>query len=348
MCETFNGIILEARHKAIITMLEDIRQYCMTRIVVKRENTAKWKSSCGPRICARIEKERVKSGKWQVEWSGGAKHEVFWDNLFFHAREGYVVLLENHNCSCRKWDKTGIPCQHALAALAFQGLDPLEYIAHWFKKETYLKAYQFPVNPLRGRAFWVTSEEGPLLPPIVKKMPGRPATKRRREPMEPRNKSKTNISREGRVMTCSICHTKGHNKARCAQRTNVATNPQAGPQNETISTGNEGSSRGKRPKASVIAAVRGPMQTFRNHSGGIIVGREVRYGFAFITASELLERRHRNLRENNAKLAQQSCTSMESPPATDIEFLVFSTHASTTEPTAEANQRLADCLQTEF
>lgn len=223
MCETFNGVILEARHKAIITMLEDIRQYCMTRIVVKRENTAKWKSSCGPRICARIEKEREKSGKWQVEWSGGAKHEVFWDNLFFHAREGYVVLLENHNCSCRKWDKTGIPCQHALAALAFQGLDPLEYIAHWFKKETYLKAYQFPVNPLRGRAFWATSEEGPLLPPIVKKMPRRPATKRRREPMEPRNKSKTNISREGRVMTCSICHTKGHNKARCAQRTNVVS-----------------------------------------------------------------------------------------------------------------------------
>ncbi|XP_039135770.1 uncharacterized protein LOC120273202 [Dioscorea cayenensis subsp. rotundata] len=67
MCETFNGVILEARHKAIITMFEDIRQYCITRIVVKRENTGKWKSSCGPRICARIEKERAKSGKWQVE-----------------------------------------------------------------------------------------------------------------------------------------------------------------------------------------------------------------------------------------------------------------------------------------
>lgn len=43
-------------------------------------------------------------------------------------------------------------------------------------------------------------------------------------------------------------------------------------------------------------------------------------------------------------MAQQSCTSMESPPATDIEFPVFSTHASTTEPTAEANQRLADWI----
>ncbi|XP_039127844.1 uncharacterized protein LOC120263931 [Dioscorea cayenensis subsp. rotundata] len=37
MCETFNGVILDSRSKPIITMLEDIRQYVMTRVVVKRE-----------------------------------------------------------------------------------------------------------------------------------------------------------------------------------------------------------------------------------------------------------------------------------------------------------------------
>lgn len=32
------------------------------------------------------------------------------------------------------------------------------------------KTYQFPVNPVRGRQFWPTSEEGPMLAPTVRKM----------------------------------------------------------------------------------------------------------------------------------------------------------------------------------
>lgn len=36
MCETFNGVILEARYNSIISMLEDIRQYVMRRVVIKR------------------------------------------------------------------------------------------------------------------------------------------------------------------------------------------------------------------------------------------------------------------------------------------------------------------------
>lgn len=37
MCETFNGVILEATSKPIINMLEDIRQYVMSRVVVKQK-----------------------------------------------------------------------------------------------------------------------------------------------------------------------------------------------------------------------------------------------------------------------------------------------------------------------
>ena len=56
--------MLEARCKPIINMLKDIKQYFMTRIVVKRDQDVNWSSSCGPRILAWIEKERVKGGKW--------------------------------------------------------------------------------------------------------------------------------------------------------------------------------------------------------------------------------------------------------------------------------------------
>lgn len=61
MCETFNGVILEARSKPIINMLEGIRQYVMNRIAIKRDYTKKWRCDCGP---TKVEKEKKKSAKW--------------------------------------------------------------------------------------------------------------------------------------------------------------------------------------------------------------------------------------------------------------------------------------------
>ena len=99
MCETFNGVLLEARSKPIIGMFEDIRQYVMRRLVVKRDCAMKWKMDCGPNIVAKLEKERNKSVKWTVEWNGGASHKVFWDDMVQHVRHSYIVRLENHCCS---------------------------------------------------------------------------------------------------------------------------------------------------------------------------------------------------------------------------------------------------------
>lgn len=77
MCETFNKMILQSRSKPIITMLEDIRQYVMTRIVAKGQYAMKWKTIYGPNIVGKIEKEKKKCSKWQLKWNEGVSHEVF-------------------------------------------------------------------------------------------------------------------------------------------------------------------------------------------------------------------------------------------------------------------------------
>ena len=66
MCETFNGVILEARSTPVITMLEDIRKYVMNRIVAKKSYVMKWKTDFGSNIVSKLEKEDHKTGKWQV------------------------------------------------------------------------------------------------------------------------------------------------------------------------------------------------------------------------------------------------------------------------------------------
>ena len=64
--------------------------------------------------------------------------------------------------------------------------------------------------------FWLKSNEGPIWPPLVKRMSGRPVKKRMREP--PERKKGTKLLRVGRVMKYGYFHEKDHNKASCPKR----------------------------------------------------------------------------------------------------------------------------------
>ncbi|MBA0747688.1 hypothetical protein Gogos_004581, partial [Gossypium gossypioides] len=55
LCEAFNSIIVEARFKSIIRMLEDIRTKMMTRIVQKRKLCNRWKQNYGPLVKAKFD-----------------------------------------------------------------------------------------------------------------------------------------------------------------------------------------------------------------------------------------------------------------------------------------------------
>ncbi|CAN1800327.1 hypothetical protein LINPERHAP1_LOCUS22491 [Linum perenne] len=61
MSESFNSLILAARHKSIYSMLEDIRTMCMEMISVKRKVASKWRSSHCPKILKKLAKNAAKS-----------------------------------------------------------------------------------------------------------------------------------------------------------------------------------------------------------------------------------------------------------------------------------------------
>lgn len=46
---------------------------------------------------------------------------------------------------------------------------------------------------VKGREFWPSSEEGPLLSLMVRRMPRKPTTKKRKETMEVKNKGSTKL-----------------------------------------------------------------------------------------------------------------------------------------------------------
>ncbi|RXH84609.1 hypothetical protein DVH24_032893 [Malus domestica] len=53
---------------------------------------------------------------------------------------GICVLKTKHTCKCRRWDLTGIPCAHGIAAIYRKEDDPYKCVHSCYKKAAYLRA----------------------------------------------------------------------------------------------------------------------------------------------------------------------------------------------------------------
>ncbi|XP_016200246.1 uncharacterized protein LOC107641265 [Arachis ipaensis] len=100
MCEVFNSVIVDAREKPIVSMLEDIRVYIMRRWADNRDRIIEYPREVLPRIRIKVEKQADASGKWVSTYAGRDKYEV---TSIHGGKEKFVVDLKNHECSCRKF-----------------------------------------------------------------------------------------------------------------------------------------------------------------------------------------------------------------------------------------------------
>nr|ANJ02794.1 transposase [Solanum demissum] len=179
MCETFNSWILAARHKSIITMLEDIRHKMMNKHIDMIKFAETWISDIAPMARAILERNE------------------------------------------ELWMLRGIPYPHAICAYYYLNQDPDQHVEHWYKKETFLKAYIHFIQPIPNMRMWPETTNPSIEPPKPRKMPGRPGKKRRKSKDEPKKWGK--LSRKGVKMTCTICKKTGHNKAVCARGEHFST-----------------------------------------------------------------------------------------------------------------------------
>ncbi|XP_021730576.1 uncharacterized protein LOC110697516 [Chenopodium quinoa] len=144
---------------------------------------------------------------------------AFWDGRFtYGVREEitqtrFVVNLLERTCSCNEWKISGVPCNHAVAAIWSAKEQPEHYVATWFRKETYLKAYDFLMEPLNGPHEWPSSNNHNILAPPFKKLKNRPTTKKKKQVWEVTASGK--MKKTGIQMTCSHCGSQGHNKRGC-------------------------------------------------------------------------------------------------------------------------------------
>ncbi|XP_014499203.1 uncharacterized protein LOC106760254 [Vigna radiata var. radiata] len=151
ICEAFNSVIVLARGKPIITMLEEIRLYLMKRWATNRTKVAAMEFTICPKINTKLMKESNLSKYWIPSWSGRklfeVRHTVVITNKF-------TVDLESKECSCRKWMISGIPCCHAIAAMNYCNEDPKNFIPSCFTRTTYEATYAAMIYPVNGKLLW--------------------------------------------------------------------------------------------------------------------------------------------------------------------------------------------------
>ncbi|KAH7844045.1 hypothetical protein Vadar_023666 [Vaccinium darrowii] len=229
LCEPFNKAILFARDKPLLTMLERLRFYLMDRIVKRRDFANKWVDDLGPKIHKKIEKIKSRYGDYHIIPCGEGEFEarhIHWGQ--------YSVNLQKRSCSCRRWELTGIPCEHGALVIAMEGRQPEDYVSDWYSKKTFLTSYKHILHPMNGQDMWEKSGKPPIQPPEFKRQTGRPRKSRRREADESR-KNPFKLSRVGVKMTCKKCGKQGHNKRTC--KSPVQINPVNNPKQMTSKRG---------------------------------------------------------------------------------------------------------------
>lgn len=138
-----------------------------------------------------------------------------------------VVDMNARTCTCRKWELTGIPCKHAVAAMwdmAVNGVEvgiPESYVNPCYWLTTWKTMYSFKIGGVNGMTHWPISPSPlTILPPKHRVQAGRPKKSRRKTADELSKKMVVGgkLSKAGGVMTCGICRGVGHNRRGCKQK----------------------------------------------------------------------------------------------------------------------------------
>lgn len=206
--ESFNNSIGKALDKPYVPMLETIARLAMVRIAKRDVIATSHEGICTPYVINMLESLRKKASECTVRSSTNKTYASILNGC------AHRVSLENRTCSCRRWEITGIPCEHAYGVMLNKGLEAQDYVTEWFKTSTWRRTYAEGIVPLRGAKFWPQGPEPPIIEPEILDPPGRKKVtkadkKRKKGVNESPVKRKEKFLK--RIMHCGICGAANHN-----------------------------------------------------------------------------------------------------------------------------------------
>ena len=209
--ESMNHVLTKAKTYPIVYMIEFIRDVLMRWFASRRKKVARCKSSVTPEVDERFLQELPASGKYAVKMSGPWSYQVT-----SKSGEHFHVVLDQCTCTCLRYTKLRIPCEHALAAAIEHGIDLKSCVGWWYGLQTFSDSFQEPILPIADPKDVVIPQhivDLILIPPYSRRPPGRPLSKR--IPSRGENRVCTNIVHSStcilsitmrRFLTSCLCH----------------------------------------------------------------------------------------------------------------------------------------------
>lgn len=187
------------QESSVIQIVDWIRCKLMETIHTRRESANTWSEMLTSSANNKLEQESTKSCSLELVSATGHVYEV-------RDTELNVVNLETRECTCRKWQVSGLPCMHAISVIQRNQVLPLsDYCSEYFLTEFYRLTYSQCINPIPDVGRPISFDSPNKYPLRTPRLPGRPKQK----PAE----LERMISK--RTVKCSKCKEYGHNKATC-------------------------------------------------------------------------------------------------------------------------------------
>ncbi|KAF7841647.1 WAS/WASL-interacting protein family member 1-like [Senna tora] len=101
-----------------------------------------------------------------------------------------IVDLGISSCTCNMWGLTGIPCEHAVACMAFRNVEPEDFVHQLFSVQLWRKTYEPYVRPINSSEYWCKTGLPAIDPPPFKRPAGRPKKQRKKVNDPPPNPKK--------------------------------------------------------------------------------------------------------------------------------------------------------------
>ncbi|CAH1420674.1 unnamed protein product [Lactuca virosa] len=98
--------------------------------------------------------------------------------------ESYVVDIDKKTCSCRVWQLNGYGCVHSVATISYLNSDVGNYVDPMYYGAIYKNTYKYPMCGMNGSNMWSSTKFIAPLPPLKRKMQGRPKVNRRKDASE--------------------------------------------------------------------------------------------------------------------------------------------------------------------
>ncbi|KAF7825043.1 uncharacterized protein G2W53_016207 [Senna tora] len=223
-CEQLNFELVKKRAKPIITMDEELRLYIAIKMNKERKKATAYDGSITPQAKKNLEEAKINSGRWTPYWVGdpeGNKYEVECRPIKM------VVDLGISSCTCNMWGLTGIPCEHAVACMAYKNVDPEDIVHPFFSIQLWRKTYEPYARPINLSEFWQKIGLPDIEPPPFKR-PARRPKKQRRKGNDPPPKPKPHMAKR-KTYKCSKYGGTKHNSRTCK-------GPPPTPNNQSVET----------------------------------------------------------------------------------------------------------------